>query len=760
MAKPIAWCVLFLTSCWIASAQTRPGGFTVLGPGGGGAMFHPTISPHDPTTVLVACDMTGAYITHDGGGTWRMFNLRGVVRFFVFDPADPKTIYAATHGLWRSTDGGETWSLVYPQPSAIQGIRMNPDHADETFVADPDPLGSISSLAIDPDNHRTVFVTASRNKSSALFLSQDAGNTWQQLNPLPEAPQRMWIDPRSNRNSRTLFMAGSHFIVVRDGSNLVERATPAELTNLSMGFDQRGKTLIYATAREGLYASRDEGASWQKLKLPGSEYQVRAVATSLDHPDIAYVSYNHLVESGHWLTQLTGHSPQWMGVAKTTDGGKSWQLVRKESNRTAENVHDAWISERFGPGWPENPLQLGVADQDPNLAYGTDYGRTMKTTDGGATWTAVYSRRVPGAQWTSTGLDVTTNYGIHFDPFDRNRQFITFTDIGLVRSQDGGRSWQSATNGVPQEWLNTTYWVVFDPKVRGRMWSVNSENHDLPRPKMWRHNSVLTYKGGVCRSDDGGSTWAKSSNGMEQTAPTHILLDASSPVDARVLYVAAFGRGVYKSTDDGRTWGLKNQGIAQPQPMAWRLTQDSSGTLYVILARRSEDGSIGNDGDGAIYRSRDSAENWEPVSLPNGSNGPNGLAVDPRDPQRLYLAAWARATGLHGEGGGIFLSRDGGKSWRQVLNRDQHVYDVTIDPRNPNWLYAAGFESSAWRSVDRGEHWTRIPGFNFKWGHRVIADPADPNSVYITTFGGSVWHGNAHGKPGVLDIRTPEMEPD
>lgn len=553
-------------------------------------------------------------------------------------------------------------------------------------------------------------------------------------------------------------MAGPHFLVVSDGANWVKRATPGELTDVSMGFDQAGKALIYVTTQQGLYASADQGASWQKLELPGSEYQVRAVATSLDHPETAYVSYNHLLEGGHGVAQLTAHRRQWMGVAKTTNGGKSWQLVWKESNQTAENVHDAWISERFGPGWPENPLRLAAADQDPNLAYGTDFGRTMKTTNGGATWTAVYSRRVPGGQWTSAGLDVTTNYGIHFDPFDRNRQFITYTDIGLFRSEDGGRSWQSSTSGVPEEWTNTTYWVVFDPKVRGRMWSVNSGTHDLPRPKMWRHNSVLNYKGGVCRSDDGGRTWVKSNNGMEETAPTHILLDASSPVDARVLYVAAFGRGVYKSADDGHTWTLKNQGIPQSQPFAWRLTQDSSGTLYVILARRSEDGGIGNDGDGAIYRSRDGAENWEPVSLPNGTNAPNGLAVDPGDPQRLYLAAWARATGL-GDGGGIFLSQDRGKSWRQVLARDRHVYDVTIDPGNPNRLYAAGFEASAWRSVDRGEHWTRIPGFNFKWGHRVIPDPADPNSVYITTFGGSVWHGNVHAKPGILDIATREMEP-
>jgi photosystem II stability/assembly factor-like uncharacterized protein len=276
---------------------------------------------------------------------------------------------------------------------------------------------------------------------------------------------------------------------------------------------------------------------------------------------------------------------------------------------------------------------------------------------------------------------------------------------------------------------------------------------------MWRRRSVLTYKGGACRSDNGGRTWKQSNSGMDETAATHILLDPKSPEDSRVLYVAGFGRGIYKSSDSGRTWKLKNQGITQTQPFAWRLTLSSDGTLYAVIARRSEDGSIGNAGDGALYKSTDGAEHWQPVPLPEGTNGPNGLAVDPRSPNRLYLAAWGRAAGEHGDGGGIFLSEDGGKTWKQVLDKDRHIYDVTIDPANPNILYAAGFESSAWRSTDRGEHWNRIPGFNFKWGHRVIPDPSDHNKIYITTFGGSVWHGSVNGEDNPVDIATPVLRP-
>lgn len=70
--------------------------------------------------------MTGAYITHDAGATWRMFNLGGTPGFFVFDPIDPKTIYAQTNiwahvaGLWRSTDAGQTWRLVHPDPASVR----------------------------------------------------------------------------------------------------------------------------------------------------------------------------------------------------------------------------------------------------------------------------------------------------------------------------------------------------------------------------------------------------------------------------------------------------------------------------------------------------------------------------------------------------------------------------------------------------------------------------------------------------------------
>jgi photosystem II stability/assembly factor-like uncharacterized protein len=209
---------------------------------------------------------------------------------------------------------------------------------------------------------------------------------------------------------------------------------------------------------------------------------------------------------------------------------------------------------------------------------------------------------------------------------------------------------------------------------------------------------------------------------------------------------------VYKSTDNGKTWQLKNNGISETNPFAWRIVRGNDGALYLILARANE-GRYGTaSGSGALYKSVDGAEHWAKMKLPEGVNGPNGLALDPRDNRRIYLAAWGQErTGGVDLGGGVLLSTDGGESWRTIFSKPQHVYDVTIDPKAPDTLYICGFDAAAYRSTDAGLHWTRIRGYNFKWGHRVMMDPSDASMIYITTYGGSVWHGPAAGDPS-----TPE----
>jgi photosystem II stability/assembly factor-like uncharacterized protein len=246
---------------------------------------------------------------------------------------------------------------------------------------------------------------------------------------------------------------------------------------------------------------------------------------------------------------------------------------------------------------------------------------------------------------------------------------------------------------------------------------------------------------------------------MKETAATDIIMDPRSPKGARILYVAGLGTGVWKSADDGKTWSLKNKGIAGDEPFAWRVVMDARGTLYAVVARRSEDGRYGDAQDGALYRSTDGAETWERVTLPERVTGPRGIAADPRDPDRLYLAVW----GLHRDNGdidgGIFLSTDGGKSWKNIFDVQQHIYDVTVDPKNPDVLYAGSMSFAVWRSLDKGATWSRIKGYNFKQANRVVIDPYHDGMIYVSTFGGSIWYGPAAGDPdAVEDVTTPVMK--
>jgi photosystem II stability/assembly factor-like uncharacterized protein len=176
------------------------------------------------------------------------------------------------------------------------------------------------------------------------------------------------------------------------------------------------------------------------------------------------------------------------------------------------------------------------------------------------------------------------------------------------------------------------------------------------------------------------------------------------------------------------------------------------------VSRRSEDGSIGNEQDGAIYFSDNGAESWVKMSLPAGTNGPTSLVIDPENTNRLLLSAWGRSTiGQFSPdtGGGIFLSKDNGMTWKQVLEKDQHIHDITFDARN-NTYYACGFNGSAYRSDNQGETWIRLKGYNFKWGKRVDPYPRDPEKIFIITFGGGVWYGPAKGDENAAeDIITP-----
>jgi photosystem II stability/assembly factor-like uncharacterized protein len=726
----------------------------VIGPGGGGTMLAPTISPHDPNLVLEHCDMTGGYITRDGGQSWRMFGLRTVIETFAYDPHDARVIYAGNAALWRSDDTGRSWRMVFPNPARKTVEHQTGDHSNYSLTTEDPAYPAnmrISAIDVAPADSKSISVAFSngRGGSSGLLVSSDGGTSFRREREFP-GDEILLL----HHGAKSLLAIGAKAVYRQADGKWETLSGPGDAIVQVGAGEFANTTYIYATTAKGaLLVSEDEGKSWQ-ARTPALGQQAgrfEAVSASARQAKTAYVGFRGL-KLGAQPTDLK--DDLYNGIAKTSDAGRTWTIVFRESTTAASNLDPSYIEGRARAGnddiWFDTPASLGVAPGNPNICYATDCFRTYRTSDGGKTWAQVNSVRVGTDRWTTRGLDVTTNYGVHFDPFDPQHVFIDYTDIGAFHSFDGGASWQTATEGVPDRWRNTTYWLELDPQVKDLVWGAFSGYHDLPRPKMWKETDPAKYVGGVGVSTDGGRHWTPSNVGMPETSVTHLLLDPASPAGQRTLYACGFGRGVYKSTDNGKTWALKNAGIKEAKPFAWRIVRASDGILYLLLARNNG-GQLGEPGGGAIYKSSDGAEHWQKMTLPDGTNAPNGLALDPRDNRRMYLAAWGQGRPDTDTGGGVFLSTDGGAKWRPVLQRSQHVYDVTVDPRNPDTLYACGFDAAAYRSTDAGQHWSRIRGYNFKWGHRVILDPKDPAKIYITTYGGSVWHGPAAGDPKAID---------
>jgi photosystem II stability/assembly factor-like uncharacterized protein len=785
----------------IVNPNGRNDAWDFIGPGGGGAMpFIPAVNPCDPANVFVSCDMTGSFVTYDGGEKWRMFNLRGVTKFYAFERNDSTVVYAGTSNmLFKSTDKGVSWATIYPAPSDIVAIHPQGDHAEEIVVTLDSTVSVIEKLAVDPLVPQRLFLLVRHKKVDfwppaagknsrfymAVLISEDGGGHWELLDKLRFDLDHIFIDPTSPIDNRTIYVSGKDGLGVRENGiwrkvNVPYGAEPFlqfvdgvdTSANLHMIYamsgtfpygpeDRRNVSRIYKTDNGGRHWE-PVGTGLLNKKINGADDpEFASIAISYYHPENIYVSYSKL--------QFHNDSVSF-GVAKSSDYGTNWELSWNDRLSTRDkyskgvaspNRESSWIDERFGPGWGENPFYIKVSDQDPDICYATDWGRIFKTSNGGKTWQQVYTNKISDGFWKSRGIQVTTGYMVSVDPFDSLVMFMAETDIGLMKSLDGGNSWTSTTknNGIPPGWDHNTYCIVFDKTIKGKMWAAMSGIHDLPRPKMWRNTGMTEYTGGIVVSENGGLTWKSISQDMGETAATHLLLDPDSKANNRTLYVCAFGKGVYKSSDDGVSWQLRNNGIEDNHPATWRITRRSDGELFLVVSRKSDDGSIGNDQDGALYRSSNGAESWGRMKMPEGVNGPTSLLVDPKNTNRLFLSAWGRYGKTEfspNRGGGIYLSEDDGVSWRAALTRDQHVYELTADERN-GVFYAAGFNSSAYRSEDNGLNWDRIKGFNFKWAKTVIPDPVTPDKVYIITFGGGVWHGPAKGDRNALeDIVTHE----
>ena len=361
----------------------------------------------------------------------------------------------------------------------------------------------------------------------------------------------------------------------------------------------------------GVFVSEDGGAVWRQALRgltdgitdagSGPPPHFRAVSASQGQGATAYVGFEG-------LRLGPGAAGLYNGVARTSDGGRTWRIVHRESNKPSPAMTGSWLEERAvmpGPDiWFDAPYDLGVSPRDADLVYVTDLFRTYRTLDGGGHWAQVHSKPVAPGQWTTRGLDVTTTYGVHVDPRDPAARVHQLHRHRVV-PQRGRRPVMDDVEPGDAAGLAQHHVLggVRSGPARRHVGCVQRHPRSAAAEDVAhaRSGHLPRRRRGVTRRRAVVVTRAK---GCLLAAVTHVLVDPRSPVRSRTLYACLFGRGVFKSSDDGVTWSAKNEGLAGPQPFAWRVTLSPSGRLYLVVSRRSENGRIGDDGRWRALRVR------------------------------------------------------------------------------------------------------------------------------------------------------------
>jgi photosystem II stability/assembly factor-like uncharacterized protein len=220
---------------------------------------------------------------------------------------------------------------------------------------------------------------------------------------------------------------------------------------------------------------------------------------------------------------------------------------------------------------------------------------------------------------------------------------------------------------------------------------------------------------------------------------------ASQP---NVFYVGQGDGGVWKSDDYGRTWNPIFDGQPSQSIGAIAVAPSNPNVVYVASGEglHRPDLSVGD----GIYKSIDAGKTWQHLGLRDGQQIP-ALAVDPRDPNKLFAAVLGHPYGANEERG-IYRSFDGGATWAKVLYKDADAggSDVTIDSANPDVVYASmweetlgpwedgntydGTKGGLFKSTDGGDTWKPLTkGLPEGVVHiQVALSASDPNRLYAT----------------------------
>jgi photosystem II stability/assembly factor-like uncharacterized protein len=564
----------------------------------------------------------------------------GYITGLTIDPQNPSIIYVGgmALGVFKSFDGGASW-----QPKR-DGIVCDWVSQIDVYSGSPDIVAAAS------------FQWWKGNLGD-IYGSVDGGENWSSLGLEGIGG---WRGVHISRKNWHRALAGGEAGIYlstdagqswshRDGTETVWEFT----------YDPSRPDTIYAGGGLGhRYRSTDGGETWNDFAQSIPNEEISSIVVDPSNSNTIYCSALSLLGDG---TE---------GIYKSTNFGSTWTHV------LTQDVWDIRVD-------PTNPDIVWAGGAGPDYLPPP---RVWKSTNEGLTWT---QHELETDHYYAPGLQA-----LEINPQNGNEVYVGLYNAGVMRTTDGGISWEPRNAGLSGTLMNC---IAVHPAEPATIYAG-------------------TYQAELWKTTDGGNNWFWSSNGLDDVNNTvqDVVID---PDDPQRLYMGAWNSGLYRTTDGGSYW--ENVYPTYEQIACVEISPHNSQEIWA--------GKMGLNA--GLLKSTDGGDSWE--HIPVGHNI-NALAISPFDPQLICAGTIA---GDYGQIVVILVSRDGGATWEQrfIDGSGGRITSIAFSPTNPFFIYATSWDHNVIKSINEGFSW--IPDFGgFDPQGRVmtiVADPIRANTVYL-----------------------------